>query len=127
MQAEPPEADSTIARVRGEPQEVSTLQVEEGNVWPAQEGPRATLANPDAAMRNIPVYRPGELDRMSAPPAIPLLAAGGPAEPAAGAAGDQQRQLPAAAAAPADRAAARRRQAFHPAPAAAAAAGLTAR
>ena len=67
MQAEPPEASSTIARLRGEPQQVSTLRVEEGNVWPAQEGPRATLANPDAAMRNIPVYRPGELDRMSAP------------------------------------------------------------
>jgi hypothetical protein len=67
MQAAPPEQSSTIARLSGEPQQASTLQVEDGNVWPAQEGPRATLANPDAAMRNIPAYRPGELDRMSAP------------------------------------------------------------
>ena len=52
----------TIARVRGvaavapvaEP-----LQPEPGNVWPAEEAPRATLANPDAALRGIPTYRPG--------------------------------------------------------------------
>ena len=36
------------------------LQVEPGNVWPAEEAPRATLANPDAALRGVPPYRPGE-------------------------------------------------------------------
>lgn len=67
MGAIPPEQSATIARIHGEAPQVASLQVEPGNVWPAQEGPRATLANPDAAMRNIPAYRPGELDRMSAP------------------------------------------------------------
>ncbi|MDB5374793.1 MAG: hypothetical protein JWP04_3435 [Belnapia sp.] len=71
MVAKDPEPSDTIARIQGSrppaaPQ-LASLQVEPGNVWPAQEGPRATLANPDAAMRNIPNYRPGELDRMSAP------------------------------------------------------------
>ncbi|MDN3566914.1 hypothetical protein QWZ14_21255 [Paeniroseomonas aquatica] len=61
------EDSDTIARVRGEPRQLAGLETEPGNVWPAQEGPRATLANPDAALRNIPSYRPGELDRMSAP------------------------------------------------------------
>lgn len=51
----------TVARVRAgsglggaEP-----LLPEDGNVWPAAEGPRATLANPDEALRGIPSYRPG--------------------------------------------------------------------
>lgn len=57
----------TVARIRGEPQALPVLRAEDGNVWPEQEGPRTTLANPDAAMRNIPEYRPGELDRMSRP------------------------------------------------------------
>lgn len=34
------------------------LREEEGNVWPAAEGPRATLANPDEALRGVPAYRP---------------------------------------------------------------------
>ncbi|MBL6456740.1 hypothetical protein JMJ55_15495 [Belnapia sp. T6] len=67
MEATPPQESETVARLRGEQPRLATLQVEPGNVWPAQEGPRATLANPDAAMRNIPTYRPGELDRMSGP------------------------------------------------------------
>lgn len=67
MQAKTPEQSDTIARIQGDGPRLASLQVEEGNVWPAQEGPRATLANPDAALRNIPAYRPGELDRMSAP------------------------------------------------------------
>ncbi|SDC55200.1 hypothetical protein [Belnapia rosea] len=67
MDATPPEQSETIARISGQPPQLASLRPEEGNVWPAQEGPRATLANPDAAMRNIPAYRPGELDRMSAP------------------------------------------------------------
>ena len=41
------------------------LREEEGNVWPAAEGPRATLANPDEALRGVPAYRP------ETPPAAP--------------------------------------------------------
>ncbi len=56
-------ADSyTVRRLRGaegEPVE-ARLQVEPGNVWPAEEAPRATLANPDAALRGVPPWRPGE-------------------------------------------------------------------
>src|SRR5215213_11400470 len=56
-------ADSyTVRRLRGargEPVE-EPLQVEAGNVWPVEEAPRATLANPDAALRGVPPYRPGE-------------------------------------------------------------------
>lgn len=56
-------ADSyTVRRIRGAeglpPEE--RLQVDPGNVWPAEEAPRATLANPDAALRGVPPYRPGE-------------------------------------------------------------------
>ncbi len=36
------------------------LELEPGNVWPAEEAPRATLANPDAALRGVPPWRPGE-------------------------------------------------------------------
>ncbi|MBD0271925.1 MAG: hypothetical protein ICV73_08340 [Acetobacteraceae bacterium] len=56
-------ADSyTVRRIRGAegvPAE-ERLQVDPGNVWPAEEAPRATLANPDAALRGVPPYRPGE-------------------------------------------------------------------
>lgn len=41
------------------------LRQEPGNVWPAAEGPRATLANPDEALRGVPAYRP------ETPPAAP--------------------------------------------------------
>lgn len=56
-------ADSyTVRRIRGAeglpPEE--RLQVDPGNVWPAEESPRATLANPDAALRGVPPWRPGE-------------------------------------------------------------------
>ncbi len=39
----------TVRRVMGTPAEVPPLAPEPGNVWPAQEAPRATLQNPDAA------------------------------------------------------------------------------
>ncbi|CAA9269344.1 MAG: hypothetical protein AVDCRST_MAG08-3106 [uncultured Acetobacteraceae bacterium] len=56
-------ADSyTVRRIRGaeaDPAE-ERLQLEPGNVWPVEEAPRATLANPDAALRGIPAWRPGE-------------------------------------------------------------------
>ncbi|WP_149538905.1 hypothetical protein [Siccirubricoccus phaeus] len=67
MRVTPPGEGATIDRVRGVAAPTASLQTEQGNVWPAGEAPRATLANPDAALRNIPTYRPGELDRMSAP------------------------------------------------------------
>lgn len=62
-----PEDSVTIARLSGKPVEIVPLQTEGGDVWPVPEAPRSTLANPDAAMRNIPSYRPGEFDKPSAP------------------------------------------------------------
>jgi hypothetical protein len=52
---------STVQRVRagGGSAGLDPLQPEVGNVWPAEEGPRATLANPDEALRGIPGYQPG--------------------------------------------------------------------
>lgn len=48
----------TVRRVMGTPNEVAPLVPEPGNVWPAEEAPRATLQNPDAA--TVP---PGERSR----------------------------------------------------------------
>jgi hypothetical protein len=50
---------STVQRVRagGGSAGLEPLQPEEGNVWPPEEGPRATLANPDEALRGIPGVR----------------------------------------------------------------------
>lgn len=62
-----PEDSATVARVAGQPVAVTTLQPEAGDVWPVPESPRTTLANPDAAMRNIPSYRPGDFQTPSAP------------------------------------------------------------
>lgn len=55
------EGSVTVSRVRagGGMGGAETLLPEEGNVWPPAEGPRATLANPDEALRGIPSYRPG--------------------------------------------------------------------
>lgn len=44
------------------------LREEEGNVWPAAEGPRATLANPDEALRGVPAYRPETQPATPRPP-----------------------------------------------------------
>jgi hypothetical protein len=56
-----PDESVTIQRVRGVASaETGTLQAEPGNVWPEEEAPRATLANPDAALRGIPAYRPSD-------------------------------------------------------------------
>jgi hypothetical protein len=54
------EDSDTIRRVRGVEAQVEPLRVEPGSVWPVEEAPRATLANPDAALRGVPAYRPGE-------------------------------------------------------------------
>lgn len=56
----PTPADSlTVQRIqnRGEPTALAPLTPEPGDVWPREEGPRATLANPDEALRG---FRPGE-------------------------------------------------------------------
>lgn len=47
----------TIRRVMGENPDVAPLQSEHAR-WRIEERPRATLANPDAAMQNIPPYEP---------------------------------------------------------------------
>jgi hypothetical protein len=62
-----PEDSVTIARLSGAPVQITPLTPESGDVWPVPEAPRSTLANPDAAMRGIPTYRPGDFDRPSAP------------------------------------------------------------
>ena len=66
----------TVARVRGaEMPQAAPLLPEPGNVWPVEEAPRATLANPDAALRGIPTYRPSEsrpLDSLSSPEPGPI-------------------------------------------------------
>lgn len=64
------EGGSTVARVRagGGMGGEEVLTPEEGNVWPAAEGPRATLANPDEALRGIPTYRPGVDPAAAQPP-----------------------------------------------------------
>lgn len=48
----------TIARMRGTAAATEPLLPEPGNVWPAEEAPRATLANPEAALRGVPAYTP---------------------------------------------------------------------
>jgi hypothetical protein len=61
LTSDPIPNSSTVQRVRagGGNAGLDPLQPEEGNVWPAEEGPRATLANPDEALRGIPGYQPG--------------------------------------------------------------------
>ena len=75
MRPNPPGDSLTVARVRGvDAQPAPPLMPEAGNVWPAEEAPRATLANPDAALRGIPSYRPSDgrqLDSMAPPPPEP--------------------------------------------------------
>jgi hypothetical protein len=63
-----PSDSLTVQRIRGTgAMSVNeALRPEDGDVWPAPEGPRATLANPDEALRGIPAFRPGE--GVSAPP-----------------------------------------------------------
>lgn len=50
-----PTESLTIQRLRSGPvADAPVLTVEPGNVWPEQEGQRATLADPDAALRGLP-------------------------------------------------------------------------
>ncbi len=53
-------ADSlTVQRIRGQAEPQQTLRPEPGDVWPVEEGPRATLANPEEALRGV---RTGEAE-----------------------------------------------------------------
>ena len=55
-----PVSDSlTVQRVRGRAEAPDTLRTEPGDVWPREEGPRATLANPEEALRGV---RTGEAE-----------------------------------------------------------------
>jgi hypothetical protein len=64
----------TVQRVTGAYADSQPLLPEPGNVWPAPEAPRATLMNPDQALRGIPGYEPG------APPPVALPQPGGQGE-----------------------------------------------
>lgn len=53
--AEIPTDSLTVQRIRGAPvAPADVLRVEPGNVWPEQEGQRATMAEPDAVLRGLP-------------------------------------------------------------------------
>ncbi len=91
----------TVDRVRrgGGVTAAEPLREEEGNVWPAAEGPRATLANPDEALRGIPAFRPenpptprrGSGAALDAP-AAPVAARATPAAPATVSMAPEQRR-----------------------------------
>ncbi|HYZ34986.1 MAG TPA: hypothetical protein VE684_22220 [Crenalkalicoccus sp.] len=55
-----PDQSLTVDRVAYGDARANTLRTEPGDVWPGPLPPRATLANPDAALRDIPEYRPGD-------------------------------------------------------------------
>ncbi len=81
----------TVQRVRGVTATAEPLLPEAGNVWPAPEAPRATLMNPDQAMRGIPNYpTPAALSepdqrserRGTGGPFVPAPASAAPVPPA---------------------------------------------
>lgn len=50
-----PTESLTVQRIRGAADPVDPLRPEPGDVWPEEEGPRATLANPEEALRGVRV------------------------------------------------------------------------
>lgn len=50
---------------------VQPLTPEAGDIWPRGEAPRATLADPEEVLRNIPPYEPGTTMRDQATPPPP--------------------------------------------------------
>jgi hypothetical protein len=48
-----PDESLTVQRIRGQAEPQPTLRPEPGDVWPVEEGPRATLANPEEALRGV--------------------------------------------------------------------------
>lgn len=70
----PPPDSLTVQRVTGRAPEVEPLRPEPGDMWPAEEAPRATLANPEEALQGIPTYRPGSgADAPETPPPPPPI------------------------------------------------------
>lgn len=71
-----PSDSLTVQRIqnRGTPTALPAMTTEPGDVWPREEGPRATLANPDEALRG---FRTGE----EVPPPRRRGSAGLPADP----------------------------------------------
>lgn len=54
MRPTAPSDSLTVQRVRGGANMLDPLRPEPGDVWPREEGPRATLANPEEALRGVP-------------------------------------------------------------------------
>lgn len=54
-----PTESLTVQRIRGQAEAPDPLRPEPGDVWPVEEGPRATLANPEEALRGV---RTGEAE-----------------------------------------------------------------
>ena len=48
-----PTESLTVQRIRGQADPLEPLRPEPGDVWPVEEGPRATLANPEEALRGV--------------------------------------------------------------------------
>lgn len=48
-----PTESLTVQRIRGDATPQQPLRPEPGDVWPVEEGPRATLANPEEALRGV--------------------------------------------------------------------------
>jgi hypothetical protein len=71
MQPRMPEEGLTIARVTAGAVPPDQLQPQSGDVWPGPLPPRATLANPDAALRGIPDYDPALTRRDPSAEALP--------------------------------------------------------
>lgn len=72
-----PEQATTVERVALGVPPGSTLLPEAGDVWPGPLPPRATLANPDAALSGIPAYAPAtgrrdDTSDMAPPPPRPV-------------------------------------------------------
>ncbi|HZH46552.1 MAG TPA: hypothetical protein VEY31_07940 [Roseococcus sp.] len=64
MRPTTPDESLTVQRVRAGPRAApdELLRIEPGDMWPAEDTPRATLANPDEALRGIPNLRQGMAD-----------------------------------------------------------------
>lgn len=65
-----PNDSITVRRIMGQNPETEPLQTEPGR-WATRENPRATLANPEQAMRDVPPYNPmprPEVERSLPPP-----------------------------------------------------------
>jgi hypothetical protein len=64
MRPDVPSEALTVQRIRAieMPEPPAPLIPQDGNVWPEPEGPRATLANPEEALRGLPPRGSSTLD-----------------------------------------------------------------